>query len=115
MEVRILELRDAGTFIPLLCINLGEADDAAARYLMRRCGYPLDGRPNIAITHLACDIRGRITNDPYQWSDGARTYPIAHHYIIEHWDELKNGSVVDVRFILGEMPEPCLSESEGWV
>jgi hypothetical protein len=111
MEVKLLELRDAGTFIPLLCINLGNADDKAAYYLMRRCGYPLDGRPNIAITHLSCDIRaGGITNDPHQW--GGRTYPVGHDYIIDHWHELKNGSVIDVRFILCETPEPCLSESE---
>jgi hypothetical protein len=114
MEVKLLELRDAGTFIPLLCINLAEADDKAAYYLMRRCGYPLDGDPNIAICHLRCGY-DRITNDPYQHQGGARTYPVAHHYIIDHWHELKNGSVVDVRFILGETPAPCLSESEASV
>jgi hypothetical protein len=110
MEVKLLELRDHGTFIPLLCINMAHADDAAQRYLMRRVGYPLDGRPNIAICHLRCGY-DRITNDPYQHQGAARTYPVAHHWIIDHWDELKNGSVVDVRFILGETPEPCLSES----
>lgn len=109
MEVKILELRDEGTFIPLLCINLGQADNEPQRYLMRRVGYPLDGLPNIAIVHLQCG-NDRITNDPYQQE--GRTYPVGHHYIIDHWNELKDGSVVDVRFILGETTAPCESESK---
>jgi len=33
-----------------------------------------------------------------------------HLYITEHWNELESGDVIDVRFILGETPHPCLSE-----
>ena len=33
---------------------------------------------------------------------GGRTYPVAHDWIINHWDELLDGDVVDVEFILGE-------------
>jgi hypothetical protein len=108
MEVKILELRDHGTFIPLLCINLGQADNDAQRYLMRRVGYPLTGQPNIAITHLGCN-NSRITNDPYQQE--GRTFPVGHRYILWHWDELKDGDVVDVRFILKETDAPCKSEA----
>lgn len=117
MKTKILELRDEGTFIPLLCVDMNPVDPPRAiyegdshaiqRYLLRRCGYPCDGRPNIAITHLSADGR-RFCNDPYYWSD--RTYSVAHKYIIEHWNELKDGDVVDVQFILGETPEPKVSE-----
>jgi hypothetical protein len=107
MEIKILEIRDSGTFFPMLCINLGKADNEGQRYLMRRVGYPLDGRPNVAVCHLRCD-NDKITNDPCQQE--GRTYPVAHSYIIDHWDELKDGDVVDVRFILKETSEPCPSE-----
>lgn len=113
MEVKLIELRDDGTFIPLLCVDMNPQGDAggvsahdypqfeAQRYLLRRCGYPCDGRPNIAITHLGCD-GGPMNNDPHSW--GGRTRPVAHAYIIENWDKLKDGDVVDVEFILGEKP-----------
>jgi hypothetical protein len=109
MEVKILEIRDEGTFFPMLCINLGRADNEAQRYLMRRVGYPLDGDPNIAVCHLRCS-NDRITNDPFQQE--GRTYPVAHQHIYRHWDELKDGDVVDVRFILKETDAPCLPERQ---
>jgi hypothetical protein len=127
MEVKLLELRDQGTFIPLFCVDMnvdamihthwgipGSRDDPdalenAQRYYLRRCGYPCDERPNIAITHLSAN-GDRFSNDPHYW--GGRTFPVAHKYIIEHWDELRDGDVVDVQFILGETPTPKISERE---
>lgn len=46
--------------------------------------------------------------DPYFWT--GRTMPVAHKYITEHFVEMKDGDVVDVRFILGETSEPCQSD-----
>ncbi|MCC6776677.1 MAG: hypothetical protein IT537_08585 [Hyphomicrobiales bacterium] len=125
MEAKALEIRDEGTFIPALAINMtpGEPypkdgtfsedefkhmveDHGARHWLLRRCGYACDGRPNVILTRL--DGNGRATNDPYAW--GGRTWPIAHKYIIEHWSELRDGVVIDVEFILGERPEPKVSE-----
>lgn len=120
MQCKALEVRDEGTFIPVLAVDMnpgptggslrqyeGEAFDAQ-RYLLRRCGYGCDGRPNVIVTRLSGD--GQATNDPYSWKGGARTFPVAHKFIIEHWDELKDGDVVDVSFILGESDKPKLSE-----
>lgn len=113
MEVKILEVRDEGTFFALLCVNMNPdrsaSDDEyeAQRYHMRRVGYPCDGRPNIAVTHIAAN-GGQCSNDPYYW--GGRTYPVAHNYIINNWAKLKDGDVVDVSFILGETKEPKVSE-----
>ncbi len=127
MNTKLLEIRDKGTFIPVLAVDMNsepdpmveelardEADlgpslqDHAARtYLLRRCGYPCDGRPNIGITHLSADGKP-FWNDPYGW--GGRTYPVAHNFIIEHWAELRDGDVVDVQFILGETAAPKKSE-----
>lgn len=108
MKVKVLELRDIGTFIPLLCVDMN-AEEVSQRYLLRRCGYPCDNKPNIAITRLAAD-GDRCSNDPYYWCD--RTRATAHKYIIEHWNELADGDVVDVEWILGERDTPKLSERE---
>ena len=110
METKVLEIRDEGTFIPALAVDINP-DSAAQRYLMRRVGYPCDGRPNIVLTRLSGD--GTATNDPYSW--GGRTFPVAHNYIIERWATLKDGDVVDVSFILGETDKPKVSERESAV
>ena len=125
MKVKALEIRDEGTFIPALAIDMNPGEfyppngtlsdelkqllDAhlALVYLLRRCGYPCDGRPNVILTRL--DGNGQATNDPYAWS-GCRTWSNAHNYIIEHWNDLKDGDVVDVSFILGETDKPKISE-----
>ena len=39
-----------------------------------------------------------------------RTMPTAHKWIIENWDELEHGQVVDVEFILGIASEPKIAE-----
>lgn len=107
METKALELRDSGTFIPILCVNMNPTKPAE-RYLLRRCGYPCDGQPNIIVTRLeGC---GQATNDPYAWKNNSRTFPVAHNWIIENWDHLSDGDVVDVEFILGETTHPKVSE-----
>ena len=118
MQAKALEVRDEGTFIPVLAVDMNPRrggddpmDDGVfdrQRYLLRRCGYPCDRRPNVIVTRL--DGNGQATNDPYSWKGGARTWPIAHNYIIENWDRLKDGDVVDVSFILGETTAPKVSE-----
>lgn len=105
MKTKLIEIRDSGTFIIALCIDMNPASAIQHAYL-RRYGYPCDGRPNIMLTHA--NGGQKASNDPYEWS--GRTYPEAHHYIIEHWDELQDGSVVDVEFIKGETKEPKVSE-----
>lgn len=126
MKTKLLEIRDAGTFIPIVCVDMNpgsqspegrpgdeDADSMAAwnarKYLLRRCGYPCDGRPNIAIACASADGQP-FRNDPYEQS--GRTFQVAHHYIIEHWEDLVDGDVVDVEFILGESKAPKVSERQ---
>lgn len=120
MKAKALEVRDRGTFIPVLCVDMNPTLSAALppreqyegqRYLLGRCGYPCDGRPNILMTRLDGD-GSQATNDPYGWKGGARTFPVAHNWIIDHWHELKDGDVVDVEFITGETTSPKRSERE---
>jgi len=108
MRIKILEIRDSGTFIPVVAVDMNPAN-AVQHWYMRRLGYPCDGRPNIAIAHL--DAGGQpFCNDPYGWAGGARTYPVAHEYIIDHWAELSDGDVICVEHILGERETPKVSE-----
>ena len=116
MKTKILEIRDEGTMIPILCIDMNPPhfDETtmtleewiAARFLMDRCGYRCDGTPNIAITPL--DASGKpFTNDYFWWKD--RTMMVAHRHINNNWATLKNGDVVDVEYILGETKAPKIA------
>ena len=105
METKLIEIRDEGTMIIALCVNMNPTTEFQRRAL-RRYGYPCDGRPNILITHASGGFKAN--NDPYSW--GGRTWPVAHNYIIENWGNLNDGDVVDVSFILGETTEPKVSE-----
>lgn len=116
MKTKLLEVRDIGTTIPLLCIEMrpeplvwetAHVDRVENRGKViveerycQRYGYPMEGNPSIAICHFALPVGRRITNDPYEWGD--RTFATAHEYILDHWDELMDGDVVDVELILGE-------------
>ena len=105
MKAKVFEIRDSATFIPVLSVDINPGD-ADQLYLMRRCGYPCNGEPNVILTRLSGD--GQATNDPYAWGD--RTFSVAHDYIIKNWHSLNDGDVVDVQFILGETDKPKRSE-----
>jgi len=107
MKTKLLEIRDDGTLIVMLCVDMNP-DNEFQRKALRRYGYPCDGAPNILITHA--NGGQRADNDPYSW--GGRTYPVAHKFIIEHWDSLNEGDVVDVEFILDETLQRKVSELE---
>lgn len=102
LSTKILEIRDSGTYIAALCVDMNSGGDPSVHYHLRRYGYPDDGEPNILVTRV--DGNGPASNDPYSW--GGRTWPVAHDYIIRHWPALETGDVVDVEFILGETAAP---------
>jgi hypothetical protein len=107
MKTKLIEIRDSCTLIIALCIDM-QPDNEAQRWGLRRYGYPCDGKPNIMMTHATGERKA--SNDPYFWND--RTFSTAHHYIIEHWHELKDGDVVCVEWILGERRTPKISERD---
>lgn len=112
METKLFELRDRGTFIPLLCIKpqsetkcaCGESEFATK--MAWRYGYR--DTPAVIVTHMSTPNRG-CHNSPEAWGD--RTFQVAHRYIQQHWDDLRTGHVVDVEFILGETLSPKESEA----
>jgi hypothetical protein len=102
METKFIEIRDSATFIPALAIRFSGQDS----WLARRAGYS-KGLPMVLLIHLnkqSCD------HDPYRWSN--RTMQEAHLYIRNNWEELDDGDLVDVQFILGESKAQCQSEQE---
>lgn len=101
MRAKALEIRDIGTFIATLAVDMNPSGPMVGtqQYLLRRVGYPCDGRPNILITRLSGD-GSKASNDPHYWGD--RTMATAHAWIIEHWDDIADGDVIDVQWILGE-------------
>jgi hypothetical protein len=111
MEVKILEIRDRGTFMPVMCIRLNPIVESE-RYLLGRSGYGVTSEAQgeyILMTPLAGGS-GHATCDPYDWPGGATTLPQAHKHIIEHWEAISSGDVVDVEFITGQTNKPKVSE-----
>jgi len=102
METKLIEVRDAGTFLPVVAIRTMPAN-GAERYLLARLGYGIheeDQAQYVLLARLSSDTEMRY--DPYRWPGDTRTMPVAHQYIIDHWPELETGAVVDVQYILGE-------------
>lgn len=108
MNIKLLEIRDRCTLIPVMCIDMNLPHTSEQYHLMRYCGFPLDMRPNIVMTELRAS-GGEAWNDPYGWSS-RRTMPNAHQFIIDHWNEIEDGDVIDVEFILGETDTKKVSE-----
>lgn len=106
MVTKLFEIRDHATLIVAMAVKL-ESKDPAEMWLMWRAGFPADSPADtIALIHLVGD-QGHI--DPYAWKD-TRTMRNAHIYILNHFDKLKTGDVVDVEYVLGEVDAPKVSE-----
>jgi len=111
MKTKLLEIRDSGTCILALAIQMMSLrpDGVTHWFLHYRSGYPADGS-SIMLMRLS---DGKATNDPHSWPSlgmGRRTMGNAHNWIINHWAELSDGDVVDVQVILGETTTPKVSE-----
>ena len=109
MDVKLFEVRDSATFIPIMCVRLTSTNDDET-YLLSRTGYGTTPRAQeryVLLLRLAGG-RGQFTYDPND--GGARTMSTAHKYIIANWDSLVSGQVICVEHILGERPAPKRSE-----
>lgn len=105
MKFKILEVRDEATHVPVMAIKMLAEDAVQSWYVHERCGYPGDGSAIVVM-----ELNRQVAHvDPYDWPN-RRTMGHAHHWIYEHFDELVDGQVVDVRVILGEAAEPVKSD-----
>jgi hypothetical protein len=106
MITKLFEIRDRGTCIPALAVQVGcpqWGNTPAENWLLERAGY---GRPMVILTFLEGSRNAEY--DPFAWND--RTMRTAHKYIEEHFDELESGAVICVEYILGERGTPKVSE-----
>lgn len=102
MRVKVLEVRDEGTHIEVFAISTEPSP--GQEYGLRRCGFTSGDA--VILGYL--DGEKNSSADPYHW--GNRTMSTAHHYITNHFEDLKDGDVVDVRYILKETAAPCQSD-----
>lgn len=108
MTCKTIEIRDRGTFVPALLVRLDPTDERDL-YLLARCGFGNTAeaqREYVLLINLA-----KAPYDPYGHGP-ARTLGLAHRHVLAHFDDLPNGAVVDVEYLLGERIEPKRSEAE---
>jgi hypothetical protein len=105
MQTKLLEIRDAGTFIPVMA-TLMESSKDEERYLLSRTGYT--GHNTLVVVTRMNDLKTQYSSN--DWGTNSRTMREAHAYIEDKWEELKSGDVVDVEFILGITDKPKESE-----
>jgi hypothetical protein len=110
MITKTVEIRDRATFIPALAIKLTPETDGD-RYLLGRAGFGRSPEKQAAYVLLAriAGGEGHFDCDAETW--GSRTMTSAHRWLIEHFDEIESGAVVDVEFIEGERAAPKRSEA----
>jgi hypothetical protein len=104
MITKVLEIRDKGTHIPALAIKLVPSNEDE-RYVLERGGYS-DACPQVLLIKICYP---QANYDSEMWG-GGRTMVYAHRYIMRYFDELTDGDVIDVQFILGETTEKKVSE-----
>jgi len=100
MKIKILEIRDRATFIPAFAfkVDRGEEYDPRVREMLGRAGWHTGSG-----VYLGRLERGECHYSPYDWgSPMVRTMPQAHQYLIDHWDEIPDGGLIDVCAIVGE-------------
>jgi hypothetical protein len=103
MEIKLIEVRDRGTFIPALAMRVTSTGDVAGDWLLRRGGFSLNGASIILMRLTDCETQ----YDPYDWAN--RTMQ-THVWLLEHFEGLAHGAVIDVEYILGGRSAPKVSE-----
>lgn len=110
MEAKTFEVRDAGTFIPVIAIRL-MPENEKDMYLLSRAGYGNSaGEQGEYVIFGRLQAESEFQHDPFAW--GNRTMQTAHHHVSTHFDALGSGALIDVQFLKGETSEPKKSESE---
>jgi hypothetical protein len=106
MEVKLFEVRDSGTFLPVMVTKFRAHTEEEQYLLFRAGGLGNPGAYNTFFLELNSCENGSV--DPFIHPSDTRK--IAHQYIEENWDLLTTGQVVDVQCILGNKTEPSISE-----
>lgn len=108
MKIKMFEVRDRATFIPVIAIKLDDDCTMEEDYLLARSGYGSKYRKDYTLLTRIADGETKCSYDEYSW--GCRTMLNAHKFIDDNFDTLTTGAVVDVEYILGETNTPRVSE-----
>lgn len=114
MDVKLFEVRDRATFIPVMAVRLRNRDPSEY-FLLRRAGYAgeqIDGPEGDVEPYVILCMLDQVEAhyDAFDWQN-RRTMTTAHRYVIAHWKQLESGAVIDVEFILHETAQPKVSEA----
>jgi len=112
MIAKVVEIRDRGTFVPALAVQLGSRDEQE-RWLLASAGFGRSAEDQARYVVLVKINGGEPCDahiDPASWGQNPRTYYVAHRWLSEHFAEVAQGQVIDVRHILGENPAPAVSD-----
>lgn len=111
MEIKLFEVRDRGTCIPVMAIQPSVQDPHSnEEWLLERAGYGKPFERYIILIHLL-GSSGKWTCDPHEW-DRSRTMTVSHEYIRKYWEDLSTGDVIDVEYILEETSAPKESDRQ---
>lgn len=103
MKIKVFEVRDRGTMIPVLAIKL-EPDNIKQQKLLQHVGY-IPFVSYYLMLHLTSFV---FKYDSHAWND--RTLGRAHHFIEQNFDSMVDGQVIDIEYILGETQTPKVSD-----
>lgn len=106
MTCKTIEIRDRGTFIPALAVRLDPACERD-RWLMARAGFGRE--PESQGSYVLLFRLEDAPHDPFKHGP-ARTLRVAHHHVVENFDAIESGVVIDVEYLLGERLTPKESE-----
>ena len=110
MQHKFLEVRDKGTFMKMLAIKFTDLSEIES-FIVAAAGYGRTSDDHASYVILL-NLSGpslQANYDPYEWNN-TRTVRVAHQHVIDHWDEITSGDVIDVEFILGERSDKKQSE-----
>lgn len=105
MQIKLFEVRDRGTFIPVMAVLLEADPFSQDSWLLGRVGHK-SSVPTISLTRLS-DAETHFS--PEDWGS-SRSMPESHLHLYKEWDSLVSGEVIDIGFILGETQTKKVSE-----
>lgn len=110
LEAKLFELRDRGTFIPVLAIKLkGKGNGSINDKILERAGLNYPGSYSILLWDLN-NNRGFVDCRDWPGAPMIRTFPVCHRHIEQCFDSLKHGSVIDIEYLMRETIIPKESE-----
>lgn len=126
--MKFFEVRDRGTYIPVVAFRPREILDSAHQtwttrvvlHGLKRAGFahPVDTGLGLSESIIVVQLNPvSASADPYDWpalTGGTRTMAEAHRLIEAGWEHLRSGDVIDVEFQLGETKVAKLAEVEAF-